>query len=66
MFEQPKDLSTLSEDEWNYIEDLEDEGNDREYILYAYRIYVNEPSTDNAYAVAVTLRNLFQYEKAIS
>ena len=41
-------------------------GNDREYILYAYRIYVNEPSTDNAYAVAVTLRNLFQYEKAIS
>ena len=65
VFEQPEDLSPLSDDELKYIEELEDEGNEKVYLPYAYRIYANQPSADNAYAVAVTLRNLFQYERAI-
>ncbi len=65
VFEQPEDLSPLSEEELDYIEDLRDEGNDREYLPYTYRMYANEPTADNAYAIADTLRNLFQYERAI-
>ena len=65
VFEQPENLIPLSKEELDYVESLGDEGNDKEYLPYAYRIYANEPSADTAYAVAVTLKNLFQYERSI-
>ena len=65
VFEQPEDLSPLSKEEWDYVQELGDEGNDIEYLPYAYRMYAEEPSADNAYQIAVSLKNLFQYKMSI-
>lgn len=64
-FEKPEDLRPLSEEEFRYAEELGDEEN-KEYLPYAYRMYAAEPSADNAYRIAATLKNLFQYKKSIS
>ena len=47
------------------MEKFDEEGNYIEFLPYAYRLYAQESSADNAYAVATTLRNLFLDEKAI-
>ena len=65
VFKQPEDLSPLSKEEWDYVQELGDEGNDREYLPYAYRMYAEDPSADNAYQIAVALKNLFQYKMSI-
>lgn len=63
-FKQPEELKVLTEDELHYAENLS-EGEDEEFLPYAYRMYANDPSADNAYQIASTLRNLFQYKMAI-
>ena len=63
-FAEPKNLEPLTEAEWKKVEDIGEE-EDKDFLPYAYRIYANEPTADNAYQVAATLRNLFQYKMAI-
>lgn len=65
VFDIPENLIPLNEKELEYMEKFDEEGNYIEFLPYAYRLYAQESSADNAYAVATTLRNLFQYEKAI-
>ena len=63
-FEEPKNLDPLTEAEWKKVEDIGEE-EDKEFLPYTYRIYANEPNADNAYQIATTLRNLFQYKMSI-
>lgn len=63
-FEQPKVLNPLTEEEVEYAENLGEE-ECTEFLPYAYRMYASEPSPDNAYRIATTLRNLFQYKRAV-
>lgn len=63
-FEPPHEMKPLSDEEISRAEELgEDE--DLTYLPYAYRMYVQEPNADNAYKIATTLKNLFQYSKSI-
>lgn len=63
-FIEPELLLPLTNEELERMEEMGDD-EDMEYLSYAYRLYSSEPSADNAYKIAVTLRNLFQYKKAI-
>ena len=64
-FEEPEDMRPLTEDEIDYASGLGEEEN-REFLMYAYQMFASEPSGDNAYCIASTLRNLFQYKKSIT
>lgn len=63
-FEEPADLKPLSENDLDYVESLSDE-EDKEFLPFAYRMFAVEPTADNAYKVAGTLSNLYQYKKSI-
>lgn len=64
-FLPPEDLSPLSDkEEKTYIAYPEDEHN-LEILSMAYRVYHNQKNADNAYAIASTLANLYQYRLSL-
>ena len=58
------DKTPLTKEEEEYANELTDDQN-LEYLPFGYRIYANNPTADNAYAVAVALNNCYQYSMAI-
>ena len=63
-FIEPAELLPLSREEECRAEKLGDD-EDIEFLALAYRMYANAPSADNAFKVAATLKNLFQYKLSI-
>lgn len=58
------DKTPLTKQEEEYAKKLTDDQN-LEYLPFGYRMYANDPSADNAYAIAISLNNCFQYSMAI-
>lgn len=63
-FNEPDVLSPLTQEEIDRAEELGDDEN-MEYLPYAYRMYAANQNADNAYRIAATLKNLFQYRMSI-
>lgn len=63
-FLAPTVLPPLCKEEVQRMESL---GADeyKEYLSFAYRMYANNPSADNAFQIAACLTNLFQYSMSI-
>ena len=58
------DKTPLTKQEEEYAKELTDDQN-LEYLPFAYRMYANDPTADNAYAVAMSLNNCYQYSMSI-
>ncbi len=64
VYEAPEVMKPLNDAEKRTAEELGEDEN-MEYLPFAYRQYEFEPNADNAYRIAATLKNLFQYKKSI-
>lgn len=58
------DKTPLTPDEQEYVSRLSQDQN-KEYLKYGYRIYANDMSADNAYAIASALYMCHQYNLSI-
>ncbi len=58
------DKTPLTKEEEDYAKGLTDVQN-LEYLPFGYRMYANNPTADNAYAIAISLNNCYQYSMAI-
>ncbi len=58
------DKTPLTKEEEQYANELSDDQN-LEYLPFGYRMYANNPTADNAYAIAISLNNCYQYSMAI-
>ena len=58
------DKTPLTKEEEQYANELSDDQN-LEYLPLGYRMYANNPTADNAYAIAISLNNCYQYSMAI-
>ena len=58
------DKTPLTKEEEEYANELTDDQN-LEYLPFGYRMYANNPTADNAYAIAISLNNCYQYSMAI-
>ena len=65
-FLEPVDLaSPLTEKENALADEYYDDSEYMKFLPLGYRAYTNNPVADNAYFIAVALKELHQYEKAI-
>ena len=65
-FLEPKNGSEpLSEEEVQIADDLYNEGEYAKYIPFGYRSFRQNPTGDNAFFIAISMRELHQYSKAL-